>query len=107
MGKVAYLGKGRVFEGLGHRRRYGSGTRGSRKSPVKVVDDDKFQHGGVDEKHAHAVPQIHGGQVGDHWQSGTKTIRRSAKVQHGRHTNHHSGWHSIDVQPEADEGARH
>ena len=38
----------------------------------KVVDEDELDEGGVDEEHADPVPEVHGGQVGDHGQLGAE-----------------------------------
>ena len=38
----------------------------------EVVDEDELYEGGVDEEHADPVPEVHGGQVGDHWQLGAE-----------------------------------
>lgn len=63
--------RGRRSEGFGRGQRLlGSTTSCSacrlvRVPPVQVVDDDELQHGGIDEEHAHTVPQVHGSQVGN------------------------------------------
>ena len=41
--------------------------------PGQVVDQDELDEGGVDEEHADPVPQIHGGQVRNNRQLGTKS----------------------------------
>ena len=38
----------------------------------EVVDEDELDEGGVDEEHADPVPEVHGGQVGDHGQLGAE-----------------------------------
>lgn len=76
------------------------------KPAIQVVDYDEFQHGGVYEEHADAIPQIHGGEVRDDGQGGAEAVRGGAKVEHGGDADHDAGWDRVDVQPETDEGAR-
>ena len=40
--------------------------------PRQVVHEDELDEGGVDEEHADPVPEVHGGQVGDHGELGAE-----------------------------------
>ena len=44
--------------------------------PGQVIDQDELDEGGVDEEHADPVPQVHGGQVRNNRQLGTKSGRK-------------------------------
>ncbi|GFV39449.1 transposable element Tcb2 transposase [Trichonephila clavipes] len=75
--------------------------------PQQLIDTVILSMGRRYEEHTHSIPKIHGGQIGHHRERGTEAIGSGAKVQHGGHSDHDPRGHSVDVQPEADEGTRH
>jgi len=72
-----------------------------------VVDAHEFEQTGVDEAHAHAVPHVHGREVGHDRQRRPETVRRREKVQHGGDADHDARWHRVPLEPERDERTRH
>ena len=70
----------------------------------QVVDHHEFQERGVDEAHADGVPEVHGREVGDYREVGAEPIRGGEEIQHGGHTEHHTGRHGVPFYPEGDEG---
>ena len=51
--------------------------------PGQVVDCNELKEGGVDEEHADPVPEVHGGQVGDHGQLGAEPGDMFVKLSSG------------------------
>ena len=72
-----------------------------------VIDADELQQTGVDETHAHAVPHVHGGQVGHDREGGPEPVRGGEKVQHGGDADHDARRHRVPLEPERDERRRH
>lgn len=48
-----------------------------------IVHADKLQQRSIDEAHADAVPDVHGGQIGDHRQRAPESVRGREEIQHG------------------------
>ena len=42
--------------------------------PGQIVDHHELQEGGVDEAHAHSVPQVHCSQIGNNRKVGAKAV---------------------------------
>lgn len=57
-----------------------------RTLPAHVVHAHELQQGGVDEAHAHPVPDVHRRQVRHYGQRRTEPVRRCEKVEHCRYT---------------------
>lgn len=56
-----------------------------RSFAANIIHADKLKKARVNEAHTDTIPNIHGGQIWNHRQRSSETIRRCEEIQHGCH----------------------